>query len=149
MLLWVALTLPLANEVWTNPQTELLVWVFPLGLLVWLVFHQHWAVRLFTRNRLLGYVGTHSYSLYLWHWLILQAILLRFVPDMHMTGTRGLLLRVAVLLPLSLGVSMVSYRFIEQPGIRCGRRWIARYTMPSPRRIPPNGDGGESASVSR
>ena len=146
-LLWIALTLSLANERWINPQTELLVWVFPLGLLVWLVFHQHWAMRLFSRSRLLAYVGIRSYSLYLWHWLILQAVLLRFVPDMHMTGTEGLLVRVAVLLPLSLGVSVVSYRFIEQPGIRYGRRWIARHAVL--RSTSSSGNGGESLSDSR
>lgn len=127
VLLWIPLTVLLANHVWTNPQTELLVWLFPLGLLVWLVFHQHWAVSFLARNRVLAYIGTRSYSLYLWHWLVLQAILLPYVPDMHLPGTEGMLLRVAALLPLSMGLSIVSYRYIERPGISYGKRWVARH----------------------
>ncbi len=126
-ILWLALVIPIANTVWTNPQTELLVWLLPLGLLVWLVSHNVPAFRLIAQSRVFAYVGTRSYSLYLLHWILLQAILVRYVPGMHQPGTWGLVLRLAVLLPLSLGLSIVSYHYIEKPGMTYGKQWIHRH----------------------
>lgn len=78
-------------------------------------------------SRLLSFVGSRSYGLYLLHWIVLQAVILPFVPDMHRGGTWGLMLRLAALLPVSIVLSHLSYRYIEKPGQAMGRRQMAHW----------------------
>lgn len=125
--LWVFLTVMVANHVWKNPATEMLVWFVPLGLLVWLVAHHLPMLAPISRSRLLAYLGKRSYSLYLFHWIILQAVVLRWLPHMHQAGPEGLWLRLAALLPLSVLFSELGYRFIEKPGMAYGKRWIEKH----------------------
>lgn len=60
-------------------------------------------------NRLLGWVGTRSYALYLWHWPIYQ--LTRPRVDVTFDGWTSLAVRLA----LTLLLAELSYRLVEQP----------------------------------
>ncbi|MGD9703130.1 MAG: acyltransferase family protein [Acidimicrobiia bacterium] len=72
------------------------------------------AARLFS-GRLLGYVGTRSYGLYLWHWPVYVAL------DEDRTELDGWLL-FAVRVAVSFALAEVSYRVVESP-IRHRARW--------------------------
>ena len=76
-------------------------------------------------NRVAGYFGDTSYTLYLWHWpviILLQAV----IP----TGP----LFYGVALVLALGLTAVTYRFYENP-IRKSD-WLLDKPAPADRRIP-------------
>lgn len=98
------------------------VWVVPNYLLVWLSWHDHRDVAWLTHNRALQYVGTRSYSLYLTHWMILGMV--SDLPWANPHNLTSFFLRLGAALSLSLVASELSYRFIEQPGIRLGKRVI-------------------------
>lgn len=98
------------------------VWVVPNYLLVWLSWHDHRDVAWLTHNRVLQYVGTRSYSLYLTHWMILGMV--SDLPWANPHNLTSFFLRLGAALSLSLVASELSYRFIEQPGIRLGKRVI-------------------------
>jgi peptidoglycan/LPS O-acetylase OafA/YrhL len=71
--------------------------------------------------RVLRFLGTVSYSLYLLHVVVLM-LLGRLVPGL---AERPLPVRLAVgvvFLALALGVAWVSYRMVEMPARRLGRR---------------------------
>ncbi|MGV8881637.1 MAG: acyltransferase family protein [Rhodoglobus sp.] len=79
------------------------------------------------RARAVTYVGNISYSLYLWHWPIIL-ILTALVP------------REIVVVPaaigLTVGLSVLSYHFVEQPILRSS--WLLPKTKPTralPRRV--------------
>jgi peptidoglycan/LPS O-acetylase OafA/YrhL len=69
----------------------------------------------FLAGRLLGWVGDRSYSLYLWHWLVLVVLLA--------LGTERWLL-IGAGLCASLVLAELSYRFVERPfrGRKAGDR---------------------------
>ncbi|MAY36257.1 MAG: hypothetical protein CMN84_09185 [Spongiibacteraceae bacterium] len=71
------------------------------------------------------YLGKISYSLYLWHWpilLSLQYFLLQSF-DIEARGQMALMLG-ALSIPIALTVSILSYHFIEEPGIRFGKKIV-------------------------
>lgn len=61
-------------------------------------------------NRLLSWLGKISYSLYLWHWPVLEAT--RALGVFERIGPAA---AVAVGVAAALGVSAISYRWIERP----------------------------------
>ncbi|HEY5873865.1 MAG TPA: acyltransferase, partial [Ilumatobacteraceae bacterium] len=65
------------------------------------------AARLFSGN-VLGYVGTRSYGLYLWHWPVYVAL------DADRTGLDGPTLFV-VRIAVSFALAEISYRIVETP----------------------------------
>ncbi len=71
-------------------------------------------------------IGQISFSMYLWHFVVIW--MLNFVikkfppPPSEITNC----LQYAVVLALTVGVSMLSYRWVEKPGIRLGHAVIAR-----------------------
>ena len=71
-------------------------------------------VRRLLESRVLVYIGLISYSLYLWHWPIL--IFSSFLADWHLS----IVARAALVL-VAIGVSALSYHFVERP-IRFARR---------------------------
>jgi peptidoglycan/LPS O-acetylase OafA/YrhL len=78
-------------------------------------------------NRVICYVGRVSYSVYLTHWLVLEALLLT-VGQVHASPAVAFVLwlcTVPVVIAASVGVSTLTYRWVETPGIRTGSR-IAR-----------------------
>jgi peptidoglycan/LPS O-acetylase OafA/YrhL len=77
------------------------------------------------RNRVnwpagMQWLGRVSYSLYLTHWVILQA-----VPPLPASVPGYRLLSMLIWLVAALVTSELTYRFVEKPGIDAGR-WVAR-----------------------
>ena len=87
-------------------------------------------------NKVTMFIGKISYSLYLLHFFVLlgmgtllQKIDLRSShPVSHYVFGQlaGCVLVYVVVLSISIPICMLSWKFIEQPGIRLGRRLIAR-----------------------
>lgn len=68
-------------------------------------------------------IGESSYSLYLLHVLVLDAVGWLFVRNGYLGGgdVANYFLLLGAVLPLSLFVAMLGYRFIERPGMTLGR----------------------------
>ena len=103
-------------------------WVLPFGLASAIVL---WAVvtgRARVLERLLAVrplvaLGRISYSLYLWHLLVIW------------TGERQLGIPPALGLVVAVGVAALSYRFVEQPFLRLKRRERAELQRERPERV--------------
>jgi len=79
-------------------------------------------------NRVLRWIGTRSYALYLWHWPVYQ--LTRPRVDVALDGWASLLIRLAI----TVALAELSYRLVEQP-IRQRRLGLAfRRFAPAPPR---------------
>lgn len=123
-LLWAAAAIVLGSHPWM-PRLANMLWVVPNTLLLWLTWHDLPILRLLTHNRILRYVGQRSYSLYLIHWVVFEAVVMPFFPAANRGGVQGFWIRGALALGISLLLSEIAYRYIEQPGIAWGKRWIA------------------------
>lgn len=64
--------------------------------------------QLLLENRVMRFIGTVSYSWYLWHWPLLS--LARIFSDHPLTAWQGLMIS-----GLALLISWLSWRFVEQP----------------------------------
>ena len=122
----------------------LAVAIYPLPLLV---------------NRLTRWLGRVSYSAYLAHPFLLIALLWmhdRYFHGIfhgHLHGTlTGVLLMFLLLILVAAPVSLFLWRFIEQPGIRLGRRLIAaledRAAIRASTLVPPAKEFVETGSTS-
>jgi peptidoglycan/LPS O-acetylase OafA/YrhL len=78
-----------------------------------------WVRRRVLADRRLLYVGVVSYSLYLWHGGIATRVLER-VQD-HFSGYTAAAVAEVTVIAISVAVSAVSYRLIEQPALGLGR----------------------------
>ncbi|MBN9023776.1 MAG: acyltransferase, partial [Rhizobiales bacterium] len=78
-------------------------------------------------NPIARYYGLISYSLYLWHLPVIWTLtpFLRSIYERVETPIAFLLSSV-VIVAVATGVADVSYRLIERPGEKIGRRLIAR-----------------------
>lgn len=70
---------------------------------------------LWSNNRVVGWLGSRSYSLYLWHWPLVAGLFYFYRQD------NAAWIAAALLLTLLLGE--LSYRLIEQPCRRSLQRW--------------------------
>jgi peptidoglycan/LPS O-acetylase OafA/YrhL len=95
----------------------------------YLVFGALFLLRRRQFPRVLVYLGTISYSVYLMHALVL------LLPRPPLPDVPAF----AVLLAITLVASSLTYRFIEKPGQMVGRRMIAKYRESQARKA---GDGG-------
>jgi peptidoglycan/LPS O-acetylase OafA/YrhL len=82
-------------------------------------------------GRVLEYVGSRSYALYVIHTAFLfmdETIVLGAGPSWHarLTSPLGETLRFATVLGIVLLVAEGAYRWIERPAIEAGKRWVAR-----------------------
>jgi peptidoglycan/LPS O-acetylase OafA/YrhL len=76
-------------------------------------------------TRVLAIVGVASYSLYLWHLPLLEALVRRtWLP-------RGYWPLLAAATVLSLTVAAISYRIVEAPFLRLRRRWASSSPAPT------------------
>lgn len=117
-------------------QADPILWGFGLAALaLWQgKWPGHWCA-----NRFFEHVGERSYSVYLLHPVVIM-LLKRPIRDLYeiLTPTLGtaayFVCAAAILLPLLL-LSEVTYRLIEVPGIRYGKRINARIRQ---RPVPPD-----------
>lgn len=73
-------------------------------------------------SRLVIWCGKRSYSAYFWHLGLLGLVFLLPAPDPYL----GFALRYGLLFVATFALSHLSYRVVEQPGIRLGKRVLAR-----------------------
>ena len=110
------------------------VWIVtPLAVAA--TFAVAYALRHRTVPRVLAWLGTISYSLYLLHAIVLLVVL-RFLPEAY---TRPPLMRVGIavaFLAVALGAAWTSYRLVERPAQNLGRRLDARWTAAGAERVP-------------
>jgi peptidoglycan/LPS O-acetylase OafA/YrhL len=78
-------------------------------------------------NGVMKWIGQRSYSAYFWHLAIV-------VPAPH--WPMPFPLRLLTVLALTFALSDPSYRFVEQPGIRLGKRVIAALRRPAAAAVP-------------
>ncbi len=106
-----------------------------------------WAVRLLEFPPLVA-LGVISYSVFLWHQPIIDGLR---EHGLTANGARGFALNLAVVGALTVGVSALSYRFVEAPALarkRSMRRVSRRPPGPpgTPPAAPPPGPPASSAS---
>lgn len=72
--------------------------------------------------RFLAYLGTFSYSVYLWH----NAVILQIEPlvERHLIGPVSYPIRFVLTLALALGCGVAMARLVEMPGLAIRDRWI-------------------------
>ena len=120
-------------QMFTETPLSLLPWafVFPFVIDAARGGHHAWFDWIF-KNKVTMYLGRISYSIYLAHFVGLSVavyLLVYWVPDIT---------QVMLLFALSLSVlpilaaSMLSYQFVEKPGIDLGKRWANRLRRPEP-----------------
>ena len=90
------------------------------ALVEWAIYNPAIASR--RLGRALGFVGVISYSLYLWHQPILHSIK-PLLPDHPIWQ---MVLQGFVITPILIVLSWASYRWIEQPSERLGKRILSR-----------------------
>ena len=101
------------------------------------------AVHLLLEHKSAIYLGRISYSVYLSHTIVITLVLAALVPYARQFSQWSFLaLMGALVIPLTLAVSSVLYRYVEQPGIRTGkqianRRRYARRAKPENSRLLP------------
>ena len=122
-MLWLVWVLILGWHRWPVLTANLL-WVMPNYLLVWLTWKDYAGLSWLIHNRILQYVGTRSYSLYLIHWFVLGLVSEWSLANAHTLA--GFFWRLGVTLGISLVASELSYRYIEKPGINWGKRVLDR-----------------------
>jgi peptidoglycan/LPS O-acetylase OafA/YrhL len=83
-------------------------------------------------NRLTVLVGRISFSIYLFHFLILSVLENFFSSGFPISGNLGFGLAYALLLALSICISYVTHRVIEVPGINLGKRIIKKLVATQP-----------------
>ncbi len=94
--------------------------IFVYGIVV-LEIRQRWIM-----PRVLQYLGNASYSIYLWHLVVFYAVAEVFIRLgwMGVVSPIGL---TALMVPIGLGVGLLSYHFIEKPSLRMlGRLLVSR-----------------------
>ncbi|WP_409295922.1 acyltransferase family protein [Peribacillus sp. SCS-26] len=91
-------------------------WVTVLGVVIFILMSLvSQKASLFLTSRICTFFGEISYSLYLWHAIVLLTIINGWYGEVRL----GYLLLIAGI--LSILVATVSYKFIEEPSIKLGR----------------------------
>jgi peptidoglycan/LPS O-acetylase OafA/YrhL len=122
-LLAVALVIILGN---TPEQVKFAV---AFVLLAWALATHHLPILV---NPVTRFVGQVSYSIYIWHFFVLQWIAPLLLPRVHpfhksvLNEMTACVVLMAVLLALSTVVAAISYHVIELPSQKLGKRLIQR-----------------------
>jgi len=99
--------------------------VFFSGCLVAALVYSHSFFGSLLRNKLLTWIGTISYSLYLFHYLILallQYAILHYEGGVQLSNSRDLSVTILAM-GLSLLFAWVIYRWLETPFVKFGKRF--------------------------
>jgi peptidoglycan/LPS O-acetylase OafA/YrhL len=103
---------------------QIMLFVIPFSILL---FGQSAYPSTIFVNPVTRFLGTLSYSIYLLHPFVLLAVTKKIHPLLvgYLPGSPGLVfaLNVLVTFAVLIPASMLTYRFIEQPGIRIGSKW--------------------------
>jgi peptidoglycan/LPS O-acetylase OafA/YrhL len=93
-------------------------------MIAWVLYDGHRSVRILLNSRPLGFLGRTSYSIYVLHPPLLAVFGIHFLSLASGPYFR-LLFCVATVVPATLGLSALSYAYVEQPGISAGKKVIA------------------------
>jgi peptidoglycan/LPS O-acetylase OafA/YrhL len=148
---WPALLVGIALLLWTVLERDVpfrLTWRYSLQgcaltcLIGWLLLAPHAAaIRRLASLGPLVWLGRLSYSLYLWHWMVLACAALirpdrvRPIVSGPLPIDRATVATVAVLLPASLILAAGSYYLVERPMLRLRRVFGSRADQP--KRVSP------------
>jgi peptidoglycan/LPS O-acetylase OafA/YrhL len=91
--------------------------------------------------RLLAPLGTISYGIYLYHWVVLRQLVDRHVYPLDVPGWAGILAKIALALLLTLPLATLSWWLVERPAMR----WAARRSGPRISRAPGRRAGRRAA----
>ncbi|WP_025122754.1 MULTISPECIES: acyltransferase [unclassified Serratia (in: enterobacteria)] len=84
----------------------------------------------FINNRLTRFLGKASYSIYLMHGIVLYLMkamgMYQWIGTLTVSGPMKFLISFTITASVTVGVSWLSYKFIEKPGIDLGKRFIAK-----------------------
>ncbi len=113
----------LKRVLWEGPLAP---WLVEMGSVVGIVTFTVWVACLRVDNRPLSFLGVISYSLYLFHPVVLYLVL----PVIAHAEGRGmppppLWAAMAVCTALTVVLSTATYRWVEQPAIALGKRWVS------------------------
>ena len=108
--------------------------LFPIAAIVLLAAQERGLITRALATRPAVFLGEISYSIYLVHWVVVQ--LSNWVREPLMLDTRGIVLWDTGLLGVVLALSLLSYRWVERPARRWGRRVAARSAGPLPAARP-------------
>ncbi|MFI0408647.1 acyltransferase family protein [Actinomadura sp. 3N508] len=140
---------PTALALNANPEPLGIDWTIAVAA-AWLTFLGGLALRNRPMPRALVWSGLVSYSLYLLHPLVIQAIWHAAGRDPGELPGQIRLIWGMVLVVAVLGAAAVAHRYVELPAQRLGRRLTARPRPPAddtPRRDPGDEPGTESVRV--
>jgi peptidoglycan/LPS O-acetylase OafA/YrhL len=76
--------------------------------------------------RVLAPIGLVSYGVYLWHWVILSALIHHEITIVNGAGLTATGMRVVALVALTLPVAALSWLLIERPLLRRTAGWERR-----------------------
>ena len=99
------------NSPWLFPGGLALFGLFASCLIALVAMQTTGLVAAVLRHRAMGYLGSRSYSLYLWHF-----------PIAHLFASQSRPIRTALWVALSFGAAEVSYRWIEAPLRQCSEK---------------------------
>ncbi|GAA3758234.1 hypothetical protein GCM10022270_15910 [Terriglobus aquaticus] len=89
-----------------------------MALIAYVLTHPESFVSRVLRWRVLGFLGTISYGMYLFHLFFLDAARRLFRMTEHQA--------VVITLPLTILACWLSYRYYERPLVLYGRKWLDR-----------------------
>lgn len=93
------------------------IWVLYLSFTFYLVIMNFESSSFLNRNRLIIYLGTISYSVYIWHQFVMLWVIKTFFP-----GAQPSMALTLLGVTIGLGVAILSYYVIEQPFRKLGQR---------------------------
>ena len=83
---------------------------------------------IFLVNRLTTFIGRLSFSIYLVHFIVRDKVAWMFVTNgILLPGNKGFALAFLIILTISMGISYITYKIVEIPGINFGGRVIKWY----------------------
>ncbi|MBA4696942.1 MAG: acyltransferase [Legionella sp.] len=108
-----------------------LYYLFPMGLIIFVFAFQRGFISKLLQNRLLVFLGHTSFAIFIYHWIILtyaSRIIRHFDIQIHTTS--AVLATIATVLGSTILVSIINYKYFEQPLYRLARRWCVNFENP-------------------